>query len=234
MSFHTSRNITSLLNTLHHPSSLSPIIGLPSLPPSQVLSGFTAPFDKNGVLFHIGTAGGTDIYQNPHLTGAVTASMSSIYKVRTWIRLTFSFLFFSVSVTLLAPPPYPSLLLFPFSLSRLISPIFLPPSPPPFSFYFLYLSTHSLLASPSIIPFPPLSPIPPPAVFPFRSYQPLPFVTLTTCKALNLNSSHALLLSILLTQPLHTALYHRVTCIMLWSRREVSCPTTRTTPRGPG
>ena len=29
-----------------------------------------------------GTAGGTEPYQNPHLTGAVTASMSSIYKVK--------------------------------------------------------------------------------------------------------------------------------------------------------
>ena len=47
----------------------------------QVLGGFTAPFDKNGVLYHIATRGGTEPYQNPHLSGAVSASMSSIYKV---------------------------------------------------------------------------------------------------------------------------------------------------------
>jgi hypothetical protein len=33
-----------------------------------VLTGFTAPFDKNGVLFYLGTNGGTEPYQNPHLT----------------------------------------------------------------------------------------------------------------------------------------------------------------------
>ena len=32
-----------------------------------VLSGFTAPFDKNGVLYYLGTEGGTAPYQNPHL-----------------------------------------------------------------------------------------------------------------------------------------------------------------------
>ncbi len=31
------------------------------------------------MLFHLGTAGGTRAYQNPHTTGAVVASMSSIY-----------------------------------------------------------------------------------------------------------------------------------------------------------
>jgi hypothetical protein len=45
-----------------------------------VLTGFTAPFDKNGVLYYLGTNGGLEAYQNPHLIGAVTASMSSIYK----------------------------------------------------------------------------------------------------------------------------------------------------------
>ena len=48
---------------------------------TKVLGGFTAPFDKNGVLYHIATRGGTEPYQNPHLSGAVSASMSSIYKV---------------------------------------------------------------------------------------------------------------------------------------------------------
>ena len=50
-------------------------------PIHQTLNGFTAPFDTNGVLFHIATRGGTLPYQNPHLSGAVSASMSSIYKV---------------------------------------------------------------------------------------------------------------------------------------------------------
>ena len=39
---------------------------------------FASPFDTNGVLFHLGTAGGTRAYQNPHNAGAVVASMSSI------------------------------------------------------------------------------------------------------------------------------------------------------------
>ena len=37
-----------------------------------VLTGFTAPFDKNGVLYYLGTNGGLEAYQNPHLIGAVT------------------------------------------------------------------------------------------------------------------------------------------------------------------
>jgi hypothetical protein len=40
---------------------------------------FASPFDTNGVLFHLGTAGGTRAYQNPHAAGAVVASMSSIH-----------------------------------------------------------------------------------------------------------------------------------------------------------
>ena len=39
---------------------------------------FQSPFDKNGVLYHIGTAGGTRTYQNPHDTGDVVASLSQI------------------------------------------------------------------------------------------------------------------------------------------------------------
>ncbi len=39
---------------------------------------FASPFDTNGVLFHLGTAGGTRAYQNPHAAGAVVASMSSV------------------------------------------------------------------------------------------------------------------------------------------------------------
>ena len=39
---------------------------------------FQSPFDENGVLHHIGTAGGQREYQNPHNTGDVVASMSSI------------------------------------------------------------------------------------------------------------------------------------------------------------
>ena len=38
---------------------------------------FQSPFDENGVLHHIGTAGGQREYQNPHNTGDVVASMSS-------------------------------------------------------------------------------------------------------------------------------------------------------------
>jgi hypothetical protein len=33
----------------------------------------------NGVLFHLGTAGGTCAYKNPHAAGAVVASMSSVH-----------------------------------------------------------------------------------------------------------------------------------------------------------
>ena len=36
---------------------------------------FQAPFDANGMLYHIGTAGGTCNYRNPHSAGAVVASM---------------------------------------------------------------------------------------------------------------------------------------------------------------
>ena len=39
---------------------------------------FQSPFDQNGLLHHIGTAGGQREYQNPHNTGDVVASMSSI------------------------------------------------------------------------------------------------------------------------------------------------------------
>ena len=40
---------------------------------------FQSPFDENGVLHHIGTAGGQREYQNPHSTGDVVASMSSTF-----------------------------------------------------------------------------------------------------------------------------------------------------------
>ena len=38
---------------------------------------FQAPFDTHGVLHHIGTAGGTQPYGNPHTAGTVVASVSS-------------------------------------------------------------------------------------------------------------------------------------------------------------
>ena len=37
---------------------------------------FVSPFDKSGVLYHIGTAGGTRNWVNPHCTGDVTVSVS--------------------------------------------------------------------------------------------------------------------------------------------------------------
>jgi hypothetical protein len=39
---------------------------------------FRSAFDTNGVLHHLGTAGGTRAYQNPHAAGAVVASMSTV------------------------------------------------------------------------------------------------------------------------------------------------------------
>ena len=42
------------------------------------LTEYTTPFDKNGVLYHIATKGGTIDYQNPHLSGLVVANMSSV------------------------------------------------------------------------------------------------------------------------------------------------------------
>ena len=41
-----------------------------------VLCEFEAPFDKNGVLYYIGTRGGTREWANPHLSGEVVAAMS--------------------------------------------------------------------------------------------------------------------------------------------------------------
>jgi hypothetical protein len=41
-----------------------------------------SPFDENGVLTYIATAGHTKPYQNPQLSGAVRVTMSSIYKGR--------------------------------------------------------------------------------------------------------------------------------------------------------
>ena len=43
-----------------------------------VLCEFEAPFDRNGVLYHIGTRGGTRELANPHLSGEVVAAMSSL------------------------------------------------------------------------------------------------------------------------------------------------------------
>jgi hypothetical protein len=42
-----------------------------------VLCEFEAPFDRNGVLYHIGTKGGTREWANPHSSGVVVAAMSS-------------------------------------------------------------------------------------------------------------------------------------------------------------
>ena len=39
---------------------------------------FQSPFDKNGVLYYLGTKGGTCAYQNPHTAGEVFAKMSSV------------------------------------------------------------------------------------------------------------------------------------------------------------
>ena len=39
---------------------------------------FGSAFDTNGVLYHIGTAGGTEAYRNPHEAGRVVAALSSI------------------------------------------------------------------------------------------------------------------------------------------------------------
>ena len=39
---------------------------------------FESAFDTNGVLYHIGTAGGTEPYANPHVAGRVVAAMSSV------------------------------------------------------------------------------------------------------------------------------------------------------------
>jgi hypothetical protein len=41
-----------------------------------VLCEYEAPFDRNGVLYHIGTAGRTRGWANPHVSGEVVAAMS--------------------------------------------------------------------------------------------------------------------------------------------------------------
>ena len=43
---------------------------------------FSAPFDTNGVLYHIATDGGKRAYSNPHTAGLVLASMSSAMTAR--------------------------------------------------------------------------------------------------------------------------------------------------------
>jgi hypothetical protein len=43
----------------------------------SVLCEYEAPFDRNGVLYFIGTAGGTREWANPHVSGEVVAAMSS-------------------------------------------------------------------------------------------------------------------------------------------------------------
>ena len=61
--------------------SISPKKGV-YLPWTQVVARplftFQSNFDKNGVLYHIGTCGGTRVYQNPHTAGDVTVTWSSI------------------------------------------------------------------------------------------------------------------------------------------------------------
>jgi hypothetical protein len=44
---------------------------------AKLLLTFSAPFDENGVLYHIGTAGGKEPYKNPHEAGRVVAAMST-------------------------------------------------------------------------------------------------------------------------------------------------------------
>ena len=43
----------------------------------SVLCEYEAPFDENGVLYHIATAGRTREWTNPHVSGEVVAAMSS-------------------------------------------------------------------------------------------------------------------------------------------------------------
>ena len=43
----------------------------------SVLCQYEAPFDENGVLYHIATEGGTREWANPHVSGEVVAGMSS-------------------------------------------------------------------------------------------------------------------------------------------------------------
>jgi hypothetical protein len=37
----------------------------------------SAPFDKNGACYYIGTNGNTEDFENPHISGKVAAAMSS-------------------------------------------------------------------------------------------------------------------------------------------------------------
>jgi hypothetical protein len=60
------------ISSPHHLSVLFPI---------QDLSAFTKTFDTNGVLFYLGTEGGTRAYKNPQLTGVIAVQMSTIYTV---------------------------------------------------------------------------------------------------------------------------------------------------------
>ena len=44
----------------------------------SVLCRCEEPFDTNGVLYHLGTGGGTREYENPHRSGEVVAALSSL------------------------------------------------------------------------------------------------------------------------------------------------------------
>ena len=67
-------NTTTLIHTLTHHYFRNKTY--------QDLTAFSEkPYDKSGVLYYIGTGGSTAPYKNPHLTGQVTASMSSLFKV---------------------------------------------------------------------------------------------------------------------------------------------------------
>jgi hypothetical protein len=63
---------------------------------------FTAPFDKNGAIWWIGTDGGSKEYENPQLTGELYLEISTLYVfVFCYTTILPSFLVCGVSVSLL-------------------------------------------------------------------------------------------------------------------------------------
>ncbi len=42
---------------------------------------YASDFDQNGLLYYIGSAGGTRAYVNPHVSGDVVVTWSSIFRV---------------------------------------------------------------------------------------------------------------------------------------------------------
>lgn len=63
---------------LHSKKARSEVVQLPQRTGTLIHLQYTYDFDTNGVLYYIGTSGGTRPYVNPHLRGEVLAKWSSV------------------------------------------------------------------------------------------------------------------------------------------------------------